>query len=571
MKKLICTVMACLLLFALAVPVRAAGSVEPVVQVYKYSNGAFDTLTTTATKGDLLLVRVAFDQNVPSLASLRVKLEFSNDKVELVEGSFTPELVPGNAQAGDPIFTVKDGYVVALFSKGSITSENEIAQNVTNVASFIFSCKVGEGSVEFKGTIDNALDKEFNDVAMTAKTNSTTVALGEWSMSDTQKAVFEKLKNITYAPESAEDSKADIDAADVIYNQMTAAEKVKFKDTYAELYEFYRTAWTRYYDASVEASQAAVKAEVNRFVTENQEALAITKTEQVNDSNYKAVLDAISAYGKLTGQAKVQALNYKAQLDALSEAAKKIQTRIEADQAAQEYFIDPYMNTLWGLKESDVNAETYADLMVIATEAETEYSSLDMENMSAAMKQKVAGYYKKLSALQKKIAELAELVGEDEAIQEEIAQFIQKWHVVTRLTALTVGVDDKTAIEMMLEDYDKLSEIAKQRLSSNKTIAEGLLQIISSYNNIQGSVGGNSGITVVPQGGTTQEVIKEVEVPVETIVTQTMSNLQFRNVPTIVYVMILLMGAAVLTMPIPVVFYLLHKRKRNRMKGESDV
>lgn len=571
MKKLICTFMACLLLISSVIPVHAADAVEPVVQVYKYSDGAFNTPTTTATKGDLLLVRVAFNQTVPSLASLRVKLEFPVDKMELVEGSFTPELVPGNAQAGDPIFTVKNGYVVALFSKGSITSENEIAQNVTNVASFIFSCTAGNGSVEFKGIIDNALDKEFNDVAMAAKETSTTVTLGAWVLSDAEKAVFEGLQTIKYAPDKPEDSKANIDEADRIYNQMTAAEKVIFKETYVDLYEYYRTAWTRYYDASVEASQAAVKAEVERFASENQEALAITKTEKVDESNYQAVLNAISAYGKLTGQAKVQALNYKAQLDALEAAAKKIQTRIEADKAAQEYFIDPYMNTLWGLKESDVNAETYADLMVISAEAETEYSSLDQENLSAAMKKNVATYYDKLTTLQKKIQELAELVGEDESIQEEIAQFIQKWHVVTRLTALTVGVDDKTAIEMMLEDYGKLSEIAKQRLASNKTMAEGLLQIISSYNNIQGSVGGNSGIAVVPQGGSTQEVIKEVEVPVETIVTQTLSNLQFRNVPTIVYVMILLMGVAVLTMPIPVVFYLLHKRKRNRMKGESDV
>ena len=136
---------------------------------------------------------------------------------------------------------------------------------------------------------------------------------------------------------------------------------------------------------------------------------------------------------------------------------------------------------------------------------------------------------------------------------------------------MTVGVDDKTAIEMMLTDYEKLSDVAKQRLSSNKAMAEGLLDVIASYNNIQGTVGGNSGITVVPQGGTTQEVIKEVQVPIETIVTQTLSNLQFRNVPTIVYVMILLMGVAVLTMPIPVIFYLLRRRKRNKMKGESAV
>lgn len=570
MKKLFCTFMACLVLIAFVLPVSAANTVEPIVQVYKYSDGVFDTPTTTATKGDLLLVRVAFNQSVSSLASVRVKLEFPTEKVQLVEGSFTPEIVPGNEQAGDPIFTVKDGYVVALFSKGSITSENEIAQNVTNVASFIFNCKSGEGSVDFKGTIDNALDKDFNDVAMTAKSSVTTVTLGAWSLSDGEKKVFEELKTITYAPGSAEDSKADIDAADVIFNQMTAAEKVKFKETYADLYEYYRTARTRYYDASVDASKAAVQAEVDRFVSENQEALALTKLEQVNDDNYEAVLDAIDAYGQLTGQAKVQALNYKAQLDALAEAAKKIQIRIEADKAAQEYFIAPYMNTLWGLKESDVNAETYADLMVIAAEAETEYSGLDQSNMSATMKKEVEAYHQKLEILQKRITELAKLVGEDEAIQKEIAQFIQKWHVVTRLTALTVGVDDKTAIEMMLADYDNLSEVAKQRLVSNKTMAEGLLQMIGSYNNIQGSVGGNSGIPVVPQGGTTQEVIKEVQVPVEKIVTQTLSNLQFRNVPTIVYVMIFLMGATVLTMPIPVIFYLLHRRKRNKMKGESN-
>lgn len=571
MKKLFCTVVACLLLITSAVPAFAANTIEPVVQVYKYSNGTFDSPTATATKGDLLLVRVAFNQSVPSLASLRVKLEFPKDKVKLIEGSFTPELVPGNTQAGDPIFTVKEGYIVALFSNGSITSENEIAQNVTNVASFIFSCTAGDGSVEFKGTIDNAMDKGFNDVVMTAKTASTIVTLGAWTLSDSERAIFEELKTITYAPDSAQDSKADIDAADVIYNQMTAAEKVKFKDSYKDLYEYYRTAWTRYYDASVEASKAAVQAEVDRFVAENQEALAITSTNQVNDDNYQAVLDAITAYGKLTGQAKVLALNYKAQLDTLSEPAKKIQTRIEADKAAQEYFIAPYMNTLWGLQESDVNAETYADLMVIAAEAETEYGSLDQDNMSTAMKEKVITYYEKLTTLQKKIADIAELVGEDAAVQEEIAEFIQKWHVVTRLTALTVGIDDKTAIEMMLEDYEKLSDVAKQRLASNKSMAEGLLQMISSYNNIQGTVGGNSGITVVPQGGTTQEVIKEVQVPVEKLITQTLSNLQIRNVPTIVYVMIILMGVAVLTLQIPLIVYLLYRKNKSKMKGEDGV
>lgn len=570
MKKIICTILTLILVMSFTLPTFAADEIEPVVSVYKYDDttGKYDIATSQATSGDLLLVRVAFNKEISSLASLKLTVSFPKDKVSFVDGTFTPEMVAGDTQAGSPVFSSKGERLVAFFGKSLMTSGDEIATNVTNIASFIFCCEGTEGEVEFKATINNALDKDYQDVALASKIGNTVVSLKNWTLSDAEQAIFKKLETIVYAPGTAEDSKATIDKADKIYEGLTAAEKVKFKNQYPNLFENYRTAWTRYYDASLEASQAAIKAEVERFVEENSEALAINAPEKVNDSNYKKVLDAIDAYGKLTGQAQVKALEYKEKLDKLQAAAQKVADRIAADADAETYFINPYKNTLWNLKDADINVETYADLMTVTAEAQAEYDNLAHDNLSSTMKEKVAEYYKRLQEISKKVAEIAKQVGEDETIQKEIEAFTEKWHVVTRLTALTVGVDDKTAIEMMLEDFDKLSDTAKQRMASRKTMAEQLLTMIGELDNIQGSVGGNSGITVVPQGGTTQEVIKEVQVPVDKLVTQVMSNVQFRNVPTIVYVMILLMGVAMLSMGVPIVLYLVYRRKK-KMKGGS--
>lgn len=250
-------------------------------------------------------------------------------------------------------------------------------------------------------------------------------------------------------------------------------------------------------------------------------------------------------------------------MDALSAAAKAVEAQIEADMEAQEYFINPYENILWNLKDSDITDETYADYMAYVAEAKAEYQNLSHDNLSDAMMKKVDSYYKILETLEKKIAEVAKEVGEDKEIQEEINAFTEKWHVVTRLTALNVGVNDQTAIEMMLQDFDKLSPTAQQRLAARKTMAEQLLQLIDSMNKLQDNNSSSSGgsISLVPSGGTTQQIIKEV--PVETLVTQTRSNMAVRNVPMVVYIMMILALVSVMSCAVPVVIYVVGRRKRN--------
>lgn len=568
MKKFISVLVTIMLLITLTLPVYAADDVQPVITVYKYDgNSGYNVNATEATKGDLLLVRVAFNKPIASLSTARVTLEFPEDKAGYVKGSFAPEIVPSNSQAGQPVFTEKKNHLVAIFGKLLMTDGAEIAKDVTNIASFVFYCNADEGNISFKVTLDNVIGGSYENIAVGARTTTATITLKSWNMTSEEQAVFEKLQTISYP-----NSITDINAADKIYNAYTAAEKLKFKEKYPELFEGYRTAWTRYYDASLEASQAAVRAEVELFVSENQTALSIKSPEGVTEGNYQAVLDAIDAYGKMTGQAQVLALDYKAQLDSIAEAAKKVKDRIEADELAQQDFIDAYMSTLWNLDESNINQETYADLMVIAEEAKAIYGSLEHDALSSEMKKQVDTYYAKLSRLIEKIKEVAKSVGEDEAIQKEIADFTQKWHVVTRLNSLTVGVNDKTAIEMMLQDFETLSPTAKQRLASRKTMAEQLLTYIGSLNGIQGSVGGvNTGIAMVPQGGSTQEVVKQIQVPVEKVVTQTQSNLQYRNVPTIVYVMIFLVLLAVLSMIGTMLLYFCYRGKEMKLTGGGNV
>lgn len=577
MKKIFSILLVLLFVTSLSLPAYAAGNAKPIVNVYKYNDasGKYDITASDATQGDLLLVQVVFDQEVESIASLRLKLEFPKDKVTFMENSFTPELL-SSAQLEDYIFSAKDDYLIAFFGKSILTDGAdgaEIAKDATKIASFIFRCDGYEGNVDFKATIDGVLDKNYGDVALMAESATTSVPLTSWVMSDEERAVFEQLQTITYAPGKDGDSRAAIEAADKIYNSYTAAEKLMFKNKEAKLYEYYKNAWTKYYDGSIEASKAALQAEVDRFIEENAEALSITGPEGVTESNYQSVLDAIDDYGKLTSRAQVMALDEKAKLDELEPAAEKFKVQKDADAFAKEFFVDAYEDTLWNLEPSIVNEENYADLMVMVEEALSSYGILEHNNLSETMKETVATYHEKLVALSDKIDEVTKAVGEDESIREEIATFTDKWHVVTRLTPLTVGVDDKTAIEMMLADYEKLSETAKKRLESRKTMAEQLLGLLEGYDEMQDAAGGNTGIQVVPQGGTTQEVIKEIlkEVPVETLLTQIMNHQILRNVPTIVYVAILLMGLAVLTLPIPIVLYVLYRRKKNKMKGDSTV
>lgn len=122
-------------------------------------------------------------------------------------------------------------------------------------------------------------------------------------------------------------------------------------------------------------------------------------------------------------------------------------------------------------------------------------------------------------------------------------------------------------MELFLEEFAKLSETARTRLASRKSMVEQLLTYVKGLSGIQDSTNsGSSGIQVVPSGGSTSGLTQQiiVEKEVEKTVTQLQNHAISRSVPALVYVSVILLAGAVLSLPIPYVIYRLYKKKGRR-------
>lgn len=574
MKKLLSIMLVLLLTVTPLMNVRAAKDTTPEFHIMKY-NGDEYVVTESATTEDLLLVKVSFNQAVSSLATLRVKIEFEKEFVSYVGGSFTPELVAGNMVAGEPVINSKDGSITVFFGRTDFMNggSDEIlnGSGAKDIASFAFRCSGKAGDTKFKVTLDNAMAADYSEIIMTEQTVSRKFTIKKWTLTEEAKTAFEKLKTITYNPANntslPEDSMQHIVAAENIYNSYSPTDKLNFAKQYEDLFEYYRTARTRYFDAGLAADRAQLEAAAERFRQEYQDILAMNPSD-VTVSNYESVLGAVEAWETLDAsspQVTLLLMNEKAKLDELGAKAEQIQESVIADTEAKEWFVDRYKNTLWDSELSTIDDVSYTDFEVTVAEAKADYGSLNHEALSSGMKQQVETLYKKLLQLEEKVKEVAKQVGEDAAIMEEITAFTERWYPVTRLTMMTAGVKDQAAMELYLQEFAKLSETAKKRLASRKSMVEQLLAYVKGLNNIQDSTNtGNTGVTVVPSGGSTSSVVEQVivEKEVEKTLTQVQNHAISRGVPVIVYVSIILLVCAVATLPVPYIIYRMYQKKK---------
>ena len=570
MKKFLSIVLVLVLAVAPLWNVDAANEITPVFQIMKYNGEGYVT-TESATTEDLLLVKVAFNRAIPSLATLRVKVEFEKEYVSYVGGSFMPELVMGDMVAGDPVLNSKESSVTVFFGRTDFiaggTDEVLGGCAAQNIASFAFRCNGKAGDTKFKVTLDNAMSANYDEIVMDEQSVSRKFTIKKWELTDTDKTIFSKLETLSYNPAKdpslPEDSMQDIEAAETIYNRYSPTDKLNFSKQYPELYEFYCTARTRYYDLGLKADRAQIEAAAQVF-RDNYKNILSMSVGEVSLNNYKSVQEAVEAWealDKSSPQVTLLLMNEKAQLDKLGEAADKVENMVIADAEAKEWFVDRYQITLWDSDLNQIDDVTYADYQANVASALADYHALNHDALSDTMKKKVQTLYEKLLQLEQKVKTEAKKAGEDAAIMEEITAFTEKWYSVTRLTMMTVGVKDISAMELFLQEFAKLSETAQTRLASRKSMVEQLLVYAKGLNGIQAS----TGASVVPSGGSTADVAVEkivTEKEVEKAIIQLQNNTIARGVPTIVYVSIILLICAVLTLPIPYVIYRLYKKKK---------
>ena len=177
-----------------------------------------------------------------------------------------------------------------------------------------------------------------------------------------------------------------------------------------------------------------------------------------------------------------------------------------------------------------------------------------------------------VSNLYGKILELKEKIDakttEDEAkaaVRAEVNAFQQKWLKVFTLNSGNVTAYDRTAIEMALADYENLSAEAKESLTARITMLKNLLTVIEGIEKPDDGGNGNSGgdgeTPGTSDGGKTTVVEKEVLVTVKEFIS--------RNMSKIVWVLFVLLAAAVASLLFPLIMTIRYK-KRNESTNPSQ-
>lgn len=577
MKKLISCITAVILMLACAMPIFAADENSPIINVYKYNGSQYEKLTGDVQNGDYLMIKVGFKSAVPSVASLRVRLEFPQESLSYIEGSATGEIVSGNAQAGNPLTSVKNGAAIMYFSTNSTDGNVEIASNVTDISSFVFVCNAVKGSIKLRAVIDNAMDKDYKDIKLAKGSAEATVNVSSWKLSDSDLKIFQNLVNMQISGSVTLETLYDrITAADKRYGEFTAVEQAQFAIVYPDLMKAYGNAWTVYYDLAAAADRKQIEDVANSFKKTYSEVWGISGPDKIDENNYKSVISASTAFDKLDSKAKALLKKEKAIIDSLIDAAKQMKDKLEAieiaNSCAQLEFIEPFQNNLW-CKSEEVVKSAYSDYQGLIAQAQAAYDGLDYKNLTGDTKTTVDKLYEKLKALTAAVKSAAAAAGEESSIMDEISAFTKNWYAVIKLNSLTVGLGDETAIKMMMSAYENLSDIAKERLSVQYKGAAQLLEMIKS---MKSSSGQNITPVQAPQGGTTTQIktvieTKQVEVPVEVekLKSITDTNKEIQRMPQILKILSVIMCIAVASMAVPS-YFLVRQMKKTDTQGENE-
>ncbi len=519
---------------------------------------------TTVTTGDTVQVTLSFSRNIMTLTGLAVKLHYDSTQYSYIPGSAQSQLTMGQQTVTNNTQDAQNSYVLAFWA---MAQEEDPAKNVGGtLLTLSFRCNAPEGSTHsFIAEVREAWDEQEKKIDIATDTNGAQVQVTGAVLTAGEKAAFEKLLDIRYgATEGAPDSKADIEAAKALFDSFDAAKKVNFKNANPDLFAAYQNAWSNYWKAAEAQSNAAIQTEVQTFLNaEGTQTVLGMKTDDVTAANGQLVKDVFKRYDALSDAAKTMlGGEMKTKLTALNKAATTALNNAEDAQIAEEALMDllSRYSGIWDLTD-DVVRDNYQSLSELIPGAKQEFAGLNLSAMSQEKQDLAAKYQGQLTQYEKIIEQtLADLAAEA-LIQEEMAGFNQRWSDILKLNALTTKISHEYAVEMMLEDYEKLSQQAKERLASHKSKGEQLLQMIAELKQSQQEppAADTPGATNPPQNNQPGGNLPEEEPTVEVLPGDT--TVYVRNIPLIVKIMLLVMFAGLLSLIFPACLYVTYRKK----------
>jgi len=583
MIKSLNSVIAVLLLIVLSftvlfTPVSAATAAQIQIRTVGSEGGTY-TDKTAFTVGEKIYLPIKFSGiGSVGVQGFSCEITFNADVLTFSESTF----VAINDENAVFDKNVLDSTIYLIWDT---TSKNIVFNSDAIFVVFETKELTEDADISFTIKINDFYSSESGkpDIAYNIVNQTVTASIAAHKIDEAVLAALKKLENITT------DSLADIVAAETAWNTLSEKQKQFLKTNHKNEYDWLNTARTRLNEAINQANIAAVNKLLNEFKTTHKTVLELT-SETVKVENKSAVKAALTAY-------KTLPTSVTTRLDQtiptrLQDLLDKIEILEDSEKEAKSFEESyGYLTEL-----NDTMLETSFDAYSgFIDEAIMVYDLLPDEAKVA-----VSETYKKLQALKKKCDDI---VAKDEAlaaIRNEVNAFQQKWLQVFTVNTGNVTVYDKTAIELVIADYEKnLSEKAKESLASRIATFKSLLIAIEELESAEdeesetpseqqpddnsGTQSGgsaqqqpdNNSSIQQPQTQPTPEVLTEVKTEIqvqEKIVEKEVLNTKYlnKNISKTIWILLVLLVISVLTLVFPAYMTIRYRKRRLALGEEMD-
>lgn len=409
-----------------------------------------------------------------------------------------------------------------------------------------------EGKKKFSFDVIEMCDEKFKSVSNAV--TSAEVSVKKLTASDNVLKTIDLINNI-----------GTVDASDACLKRITLALNAFSKLTSSEkgLVSNYPTlaeAQKKYNELKekeeTEKNQQALQNEINKFLSDNADALALTESN-AKISDLTKVTDALNEYATKSAYVREKLKN---KYEHLKKLRDKINALIE-DENAKNAAIEiaaGFRETFKDLIELPVSNVVYEPELL--TEIESAINTYD-EVFDDYTKALLTKEYQHIKALYERYKELEiKNAPEPESVVREYTAFREKYLKLIMMSEDSVTQNEYSLIQQAMSDYDSMSDMAKGKMAS---VYRHIMNLLFALNNAEVDyIDSDDTQTDIDSDTNGNEIIKEVvKYKTKTLEAGEIGLKTSYKVSDTVWMLLVLLGVSIILFSVPTTLYFVMKNK----------
>lgn len=339
------------------------------------------------------------------------------------------------------------------------------------------------------------------------------------------------------------------------FSKLTSSEKglVSNYPTLAEAQKKYNELKEK---EETEKNQQALQNEINKFLSDNADALALTESN-AKISDLTKVTDALNEYATKSAYVREKLKN---KYEHLKKLRDKINALIE-DENAKNAAIEiaaGFRETFKDLIELPVSNVVYEP--EVLTEIESAINTYD-EVFDDYTKALLTKEYQHIKALYERYKELEiKNAPEPESVVREYTAFREKYLKLIMMSEDSVTQNEYSLIQQAMSDYDSMSDMAKGKMAS---VYRHLMNLLFALNNAEVDyIDSDDTQTDIDSDTNGNEIIKEVvKYKTKTLEAGEIGLKTSYKVSDTVWMLLVLLGVSIILFSVPTTLYFVMKNK----------